>query len=119
LALSVGVLALGGIPPLAGFMSKWQIFVSGASVGGWILVGLVVFAALNSVLSLAYYAPLVNTVYRKQMSDVVAHGARMPRMMSVPLIILICGVVAIGLWPTLMDWLTVPAGEAVAALFGG
>ncbi len=25
--LSVAVLALGGLPPLAGFMSKWQIFV--------------------------------------------------------------------------------------------
>ena len=33
------------------------------------MVGLlVVFAALNSVLSLAYYAPLVNAVYRKQPS---------------------------------------------------
>src|SRR3990172_9370266 len=27
LALSVGVLGLGGIPPLAGFLSKWQLFV--------------------------------------------------------------------------------------------
>ena len=29
LALSVAVLALGGLPPLSGFMSKWQIFVAG------------------------------------------------------------------------------------------
>ena len=29
LSLSIAVLALGGMPPLAGFMSKWQIFVAG------------------------------------------------------------------------------------------
>ncbi len=29
LALSIAVLGLGGLPPLAGFMSKWQIFVAG------------------------------------------------------------------------------------------
>jgi formate hydrogenlyase subunit 3/multisubunit Na+/H+ antiporter MnhD subunit len=119
LALSIGVLGLGGIPPLAGFMSKWQIFVAGAGVGTWLLVGLVVFAALNSVLSLAYYAPLVNSVYRRQTSDVVVQGTRMPRTMSVPLIVLVCTVIAVGIWPSMMDWLTVPAGQAVAALFGG
>ena len=31
--LSVAVLGLGGLPPLAGFMSKWQIFVAGFRVG--------------------------------------------------------------------------------------
>jgi proton-translocating NADH-quinone oxidoreductase chain N len=119
LALSVGVLGLGGIPPLAGFMSKWQIFVAGAGVGSLLVVGLILFAALNSVLSLAYYAPLVNAVYRRQPSEVVAQGAPMPRTMGIPLVVLVCAVVAIGLWPSLMDWLTVPAGQAVAALFGG
>ena len=29
LAFSLAVLGLGGLPPLAGFMSKWQIFVAG------------------------------------------------------------------------------------------
>jgi formate hydrogenlyase subunit 3/multisubunit Na+/H+ antiporter MnhD subunit len=119
LALSVGVLGLGGIPPLAGFISNWQIFVAGAGVGTLLVVGLILFAALNSVLSLAYYAPLVNAVYRRQPTEVVAQGAPMPRTMGIPLVVLVCAVVAIGLWPSLMDWLTVPAGQAVAALFGG
>ncbi len=29
LALSLALLSLGGLPPLAGFMSKWQIFSAG------------------------------------------------------------------------------------------
>ncbi len=28
-------------------------------------------------------------------------------------------IIAVGVWPSLMDWLTVPAGRAVAAMFGG
>ena len=29
LAFSVALLGLGGLPPLGGFMSKWQIFAAG------------------------------------------------------------------------------------------
>jgi proton-translocating NADH-quinone oxidoreductase chain N len=119
LTLSVAVLGLGGLPPLAGFMSKWQIFVSGFRIdapwAGW----LVAFAALNSVLSLAYYAPLVNAVYRREPSEAVQHGGRLPLAMSLPLAILGLAVVAIGIWPNLMTWLTAPAGEAVVHAFGG
>jgi NADH:ubiquinone oxidoreductase subunit 2 (subunit N) len=66
LTLSIAVLGLGGLPPLAGFMSKWQIFVAGFATQNTAIDLLVIFAALNSVLSLAYYAPLVNAVYREQ-----------------------------------------------------
>ncbi len=47
-ALSLAVLALGGLPPLAGFMSKWQIFVAGAQTQNvWIIV-LVIYAGLTA-----------------------------------------------------------------------
>jgi multicomponent Na+:H+ antiporter subunit D len=84
-----------------------------------VLAALVVFAAFNSVLSLAYYAPLVNAVYRKQASQAVDQGGRMPRSMALPLLLLMAGIVVIGVWPASLDWLTAPAGHAVAALFGG
>jgi proton-translocating NADH-quinone oxidoreductase chain N len=64
-ALSLAVLGLGGLPPLAGFMSKWQIFVAGFATHDLVLDALVIFAALNSVLSLVYYVPLVNALYRQ------------------------------------------------------
>ncbi len=118
-ALSLAVLALGGLPPLAGFMSKWQIFVAGAQTHNvWIIV-LVIYAGLNSVLSLAYYAPLVNVMYRKQPSEAVLAGRMMPTAMLVPVLILIAGVVVLGFWPSLLQWLTGPAGSALLAAFGG
>ena len=68
LTFSLAVLGLGGLPPLAGFMSKWQIFVAGFQTHNIWLEALVIFGALNSVLSLAYYAPLVNAMYRLEPS---------------------------------------------------
>lgn len=117
LALSVAALALGGLPPLAGFMSKWQIFVAGFQTQNAVIMGLVVFAALNSVLSLGYYAPLVNALYRRKPSDVVAHGAVIPQAMLIPLVILTVAVVVVGLIPGSLSWLTGEAAKALLAAF--
>ncbi len=118
LALSIALLALGGLPPLAGFMSKWQIFVAGFQGGNPWLMGLVIFAALNSVLSLAYYAPIVNMLYRRKMGEVVEGGASIPAAMNIPLAILALAIVGIGLWPSMMTWLTQPAALAFLGMFG-
>lgn len=118
-ALSVAVLALGGLPPLAGFMSKWQIFAAGAETRNLAVILLVVFAALNSVLSLGYYAPLVNRLYRREPSEVVLTGVPGSRLMGIPLIALTLGVVVLGFWPALMNGLTGPAAATLIRMFGG
>jgi len=119
LTLSIALLALGGLPPLAGFMSKWQIFVAGFATKNLLIAGLVIFAALNSVLSLAYYAPLVNAVYRKQPSTAVARGAAVPVSMVLPLAVLALAVIVLGFWPSLLNFLTEPAGSALLKAFKG
>jgi formate hydrogenlyase subunit 3/multisubunit Na+/H+ antiporter MnhD subunit len=117
LALSLAVLALGGLPPLAGFMSKWQIFVAGfASGNGWIM-GLVLFAALNSVISLGYYAPLVNAMYREKPSAEVSHGKPIPGAIQLALVVLAAGVIWLGFVPGSLDALTGPAARDLLALF--
>jgi len=118
-ALSVSMLGLGGLPPLAGFMSKWQIFAGAASTRLPVAVALVVFAAANSVLSLAYYAPLVNAVYRREESEVMRGGRPMPAVMTAVLLALAGGVIALGVWPGLVRWLTDPAGSALLRALGG
>jgi len=114
LTLSLALLGLGGLPPLAGFMSKWQIFVAGFQTGNIMIAGLVIFAALNSVFSLVYYVPLVNALYRQHPSNAVQHGQPLPYSLQIPLVLLALAVVIIGLWPGLVNWLT--EGGAVAAL---
>ncbi|MBN1564699.1 MAG: hypothetical protein JXA10_12710 [Anaerolineae bacterium] len=118
LGLSIAVLGLGGLPPLAGFMSKWQIFVAGFNTHESWIQALIVFAALNSVLSLGYYAPLVNALYREEESEAVVKGKRLPLTMSIPVVVLSVAVIVIGIWPALLRWLAEPAGDALLATFG-
>lgn len=118
-ALSIALLSLGGLPPLAGFMSKWQIFVAGFETHNLLIGAVVVFAALNSVLSLAYYAPLVNMMYKRDMSAVVQTGNPMPIVMTIPLILMALAVILIGFWPSALNWLTTAAGASLMSAFGG
>jgi formate hydrogenlyase subunit 3/multisubunit Na+/H+ antiporter MnhD subunit len=123
---SIAVLGLGGLPPLAGFMSKWQIFTAGFSIDNvsqnstvsTLVLLIFIFMALNSVLSLAYYAPLVNRLYRREPSAIVLTGKRLSWTMQLPLMILAAAIVVLGCWPSLLDWLTGPAASSLMASFG-
>jgi formate hydrogenlyase subunit 3/multisubunit Na+/H+ antiporter MnhD subunit len=117
-ALSIAVLALGGMPPLAGFMSKWQIFVAGFQTQSIWVILLMVFMALNSVLSLGYYAPLVNMMYRKEPSQQVLAGKPVTWTISLTLLVMTLLVILLGFVPGLMDWLTVPAAASLVEMFG-
>lgn len=117
-ALSVALLALGGLPPLSGFMSKWQIFLAGAETRSTALLWLVIFAGLNSVLSLGYYAPLVNRMYRREPSEAVKEGKPLAVSMALPMVVMVLFVVVLGFWPVWMSWLTAPAASSLLAGFG-
>jgi len=120
LALSVAVLGLGGLPPLAGFMSKWQIFVSGfAGSPGWVQA-VVIFAALNSVLSLVYYAPVALALYRQ--GDLTTTGTAstmtaQPVGFSLPLLVMLLVSLLLGLVPGLMETITGEAGAVLGSLW--
>ncbi len=113
LALTLALLSLAGIPPLAGFMSKWQIFAAGMTAGSPLLILLTVFAALNSLFSLAYYLPVVNALFRSPAS--VEATAPLPLAVRLPLVVLSTALIIVGLYPNALAWLT---GPASLALFG-
>jgi proton-translocating NADH-quinone oxidoreductase chain N len=115
---SLAVLALGGLPPLAGFMSKWQIFVGGAETQNLVVILLVVFAAINSVISLGYYAPLVSRMYRLQPSAAVKAGLPVSKAMAAPLVGLMVLLVVLGFWPDLVQPITGPAAQNLVMMFG-
>jgi NAD(P)H-quinone oxidoreductase subunit 2 len=71
LGLSVSLLSLGGIPPLAGFFGKIYLFWAGWQAG---LYWLVLLGLVTSVISIYYYIRVVKMMVVKEpqeMSDVV------------------------------------------------
>ncbi|MBI5929222.1 MAG: hypothetical protein HY862_07935 [Chloroflexi bacterium] len=119
LALSLALLGLGGLPPLAGFMSKWQIFAAGMAVHESAITGLVIFAALNSVLSLAYYAPVINVLYSRQNTPEISQGRRVPITIGLPLLVMAVAIVVSGVDPGLLHGILEPAARVLFTAFGG
>lgn len=60
LAFTLGALGMIGLPPLAGFVSKWYLGLGAleAGHGGWIAV-----LALSTVLNAAYFLPLLHRAW--------------------------------------------------------
>ncbi len=63
LALSICLLSLGGIPPLAGFFGKIYLFWAGWKAG---LYGLVLLGLVTSVVSIYYYIRVVKMMVVKE-----------------------------------------------------
>jgi proton-translocating NADH-quinone oxidoreductase chain N len=116
-AFSIALLSLGGLPPLAGFMSKWQILAGVAQTQNPFMIILVVFAGLMSVVSLGYYAPLVNRMYRKQPIEKVMESQPVSIWMYIPIALLTLATIILGIAPSLLYWLTGPAGYSVFIFF--
>lgn len=86
---TLGALGMVGIPPLTGFVGKWELGVAATAAGRLWPVALLVASGLANA---AYYLPLVNLAYFA--NDGHAHGepaqeaARIPTTMALPLVLL-------------------------------
>lgn len=58
--MMIALFSLAGIPPFAGFFSKFFIFVSAAQMGFYVLVFI---ALLNTIISLYYYLLVVKAMF--------------------------------------------------------
>ena len=60
LTLAFAFLSTAGIPPLAGFLSKWLILLSGVSSGYYLIC---IVAVISSVIAGVYYVRIVQIIY--------------------------------------------------------
>ena len=81
-SMAVFLFALAGIPPLAGWFAKFQVFSSLVSAGTPSGYWLAVVVGLNSVIALFYYANIARTMFMDEPPD----GDRAPIAVPVPLV---------------------------------
>ena len=55
-AFAIGALSMIGLPPTAGFVSKWYILSGAVTAGHWIAVGVII---LSTLLNAAYFLPVL------------------------------------------------------------
>jgi NADH-quinone oxidoreductase subunit N len=102
-AMMLFLFSLAGIPPLAGFTSKFFLFASavgtpGEADGTWIWLAFV--AILNSAISLYYYARVVKAMYieKGESTEKIA----IPRIFTIAIVICLVFVVVLGVYPDLL-----------------
>ncbi|MFW6135396.1 MAG: complex I subunit 5 family protein [Chloroflexota bacterium] len=98
---SVALGGLAGVPPLAGFISKWFILGQALEPGEpFAYVGLAIFL-LNSVVALGYYLPLIARLFvaPEPTETGTRERIRISGWMAVPLVAGAALVIAIGLSP--------------------
>jgi NADH-quinone oxidoreductase subunit N len=106
-ALAVCLFSLTGLPPSIGFTGKWYLFVAvmerGLAPGGFWYATLAVIAALNTVVSLFYYARILRAMFLEAPLDETR--VESPASYQFLLTGFAGAVVLFGLWWTpMIDW---------------
>lgn len=97
------LLSLAGVPPTAGFLAKFFVFVEVLRAEGWWLAGII---AVNSAVAMGYYFSILRTMTFDSPVDEVPLKTGIPWVARWTLWICAAGVVVIGLWPGIVSRLS-------------
>jgi NADH-quinone oxidoreductase subunit N len=96
-ALTVSMLSLAGIPPVAGFFAKYYLFMNALSQG---FLWLVLIAIATSIIGAYYYLRIVGYLYNR--NEVVGEPIVISTPYKVILYFSIVALVVLGLFPNLI-----------------
>jgi NADH-quinone oxidoreductase subunit N len=119
LSMLIGLLSLGGMPPLAGFVGKFFLFAAALQPGAggsgkepW-MVALVIVGILNAIIGLYYYLTVAKVMYVERSAD--DHVAvPVPGAYRVALAVVVFGILLLGIYAT--PWLGVSNQAAIALM---
>jgi len=100
-AFAIASLSMIGVPPTAGFVSKWYLLLGSLEAQQlWVLAVLVVSTLLNA----AYFVPIVYRAFFAAPASGAAHGEirEAPLAMVVPLLLTAVISVLLGIYPEMM-----------------
>ena len=114
-AFTMAALSMIGIPPMVGFVSKWELALGSLDAGSW---GFVLLLLLSSLMNFIYYFPVIqNTLFSPQHGkrESVAKARELPIAMLAPILGMALVIVFVDLFPQsgVLDL----AKRAAAALF--
>jgi multicomponent Na+:H+ antiporter subunit D len=94
-AFTVSALSMVGIPPAAGFFSKWYLLLGGIDAGNWIFVATILF---SSLLTAVYFFRVLEQVYAVHSKEESAYKnvSDPPAGMLLPTVVLGAGVLVLG-----------------------
>ena len=93
---AVGALCVVGVPPSNGFTSKWILYHA-LMEQGYVMVA--ILSLVGSLITLAYIAKVLHTVYLGQLGEGMEKVEEVPKGMRTPMIILAVAAVVTSVFP--------------------
>ena len=113
--MMLAMFSLGGIPPFAGFFSKFFIFVGACHQGSVAIYALVLIALVNTIISLYYYLLVVKAMFLRQ-DDCVIPKFQSHWTERAGLILCVLGIIFIGLLSCIYTYIN-GAVDAIGSMF--
>jgi multicomponent Na+:H+ antiporter subunit D len=100
-AFAIASLSMIGVPPVAGFVSKWYLLVGSMEAHQ---VGILLILITSTVLNVAYFAPVTYKAFfgKRPEGEVDAGIKEAPLTMLIPILIAVTISVIIGIYPNFM-----------------
>lgn len=103
LCLTLFLLSLAGIPPLAGFIGKFYVFSAAIESG---MIGLAIAGVINSVIALYYYVKVIRYMYFVEPIPERPATISKPFSLKLALGISVAGTLIIGIMPaSIIEWI--------------
>lgn len=117
-SMMLAMFSLAGIPPFAGFFSKFFIFTSAINQGSVAIYILVLIALINTIISLYYYLLVVKAMYISPEEPQIA-GFKVACTERLGLWICVAGIIGLGIVSYFYDTiLNATAGSPIFAFIG-
>ena len=108
-AMTVFLLSFAGIPPLAGFASKFVLFSSAIGKGGW-FVWLAVAGIATSAVSLVYYWRVIRVMY---MEDAEGRRVSVSSSAAIAVTLALAATILLGVFPAFALGLSAEAAQGL------
>jgi len=95
--MMLAMFSLAGIPPFAGFFSKFFIFTSAINQGSMAIYVLVLIALINTIISLYYYLLVVKAMFIKDADDFTVAPFRSACSERIGMWICVAGIICLGI----------------------
>ncbi|HSW56897.1 MAG TPA: monovalent cation/H+ antiporter subunit D family protein [Dehalococcoidales bacterium] len=95
-AFTIGAISMVGIPPAAGFFSKWYLVLSSIEAHNWVFVIVII---ISSLLNAVYFFRILEKAYASPESgnELVNTASDPPASMTVSIMVLAAGILILGL----------------------
>ncbi len=103
--MMLAMFSLAGIPPFAGFFSKFFIFTSAINQGSTAIYVLVLIALINTIISLYYYLLVVKAMYINTDGECPVGTFKSACSERLAMWICVAGIILIGLASPIYDYL--------------